>query len=290
MTAPHLTAPRSRKQPSGRSRLAVIGLLVIAVCGAAACEPPKPPPGPPTGECKPDPFTEQVQRDLDAFGAAAHHVTAAVYDDRTGCWYHFRRGQRVTTASVVKIEIMAAVLLRAQDQGRRISDWEISKVTPMMRTSDDPAASALWGNLGGARPISAYGDRFGLSATTEVEPKWGLTSTTAEDQAAFVHRLLQGDVLQPSGRSHAWWQMTNVREDQRWGVGRGVPADWEVGLKNGFFDSSCCGWRVNSVGYVADPEGGGYSIAILSDGWRSLAEGIPMVEAVAGAVSGTLTK
>jgi hypothetical protein len=47
---------------------------------------------------------------------------------------------------------------------------------------------------------------------------------------------------------------------------------------------------VNSVGYVADPDGGGYSIAILSDGWGSLAEGIPTVEAVAARVSGTLTK
>jgi hypothetical protein len=73
-------------------------------------------------------------------------------------------------------------------------------------------------------------------------------------------------------------------------VPKGVPADWQVGHKNGFFDSTCCGWRVNSVGYVADPDGGGYSIAILSDGWGSLAEGIPTVEAVAARVSGTLTK
>jgi hypothetical protein len=69
-----------------------------------------------------------------------------------------------------------------------------------------------------------------------------------------------------------------------------VPADWEVGHKNGFAGSTCCGWRVNSVGYVADPNGGGYSIAILSDGWRSLGEGVPMVETVAAAVSGSLTK
>ena len=270
--------------------LAVVALLAAAGMIAAACQPPPPAPGPPTVECRPDPFTEQVQRDLDAFGAAAHHVTAAVYDDRTGCWYHLRRGQRVTTASVVKIEIMAAALLRAQDQGRGLSNWEFSKVTPMMHSSDDPAASALWGNLGGGRAMSAYGERMGLHATVETEPKWGLTSTTAEDQAAFVHRLLHGDLLAPGGRSQAWWQMLNVRSDQRWGVTRGVPADWSVGLKNGFFDSTCCRWRVNSVGYVADPEGGGYSIAILSDGWRSLAEGIPMVEAVAGVVSGSLTK
>ena len=270
--------------------VAVAALLAIAVLIASACEPPAPPPGPPTGACKPDPFTAELQRDLDAMGAAAHHVTAAVYDDRTGCWYHLRRGQRVTTASVVKLEIMAAALLRAQDHGRDLTNWEFSKVTPMMHSSDDPAASALWVNLGGGPAMSTYGERLGLHATVETSPTWGLTSTTAEDQAAFVHRLLHGDLLTPSNRGRAWWQMLNIREDQRWGVRAGVPSDWSVGHKNGFFNSACCGWRVNSVGYVADPDGGGYSIAILSDGWRSLAQGVPMVEAVAGAVSGSLTK
>ncbi len=264
--------------------------MALFVAVASGCQPPPPPPGPPTGRCKPNPFTEQVQRDLDARGAAAHHLTAAVYDDRSGCWYHLRRGQRVTTASVVKIEIMAAALLRAQDQHRALTDWELDRIKPMIHASDDPSASALWGSLGGAGGMSAYGTRLGLHATVEVEPKWGLTTTTAEDQAAFIHRLLQGNVLQPAGRTQAWWQLLDIRGDQRWGVRAGVPSDWQVGHKNGFFDSACCGWRVNSVGYVSDPDGGGYSIAILSDGWRSLGDGVPMVEAVAIAVANSLVK
>lgn len=271
-------------------RALLLSVLAVAMLGAVACEPPPPPPGPPTGNCRPTPFTAQFQRDLDALGAATHHLTAAVYDDRSGCWYHLRRGQRVTTASVVKIEIMAAALLRAQDQGRGLSDWELSKVTPMMYSSDDPAASALWTNLGGVGAMSRYGERLGLTATVETSPKWGLTSTTAEDQAAFVHRLLQGGLLQPSGRAMAWWQMGHIREDQRWGVTKGVPAGWTVGLKNGFFDSTCCGWRVNSVGYVSDPDGGGYSIAVLSDGWGSLRQGTPLVEMVSARVAGSLVK
>jgi hypothetical protein len=278
------------RRATGRTRLVMIAVVSVAMMGAVACDPPAPPPGPPTGDCAPDPFDAQFQRDLDAFGAAQHHLTVAVFDDRTGCWYHMRRGQQVTTASVVKIEIMAATILRAQDQRRAVSEWEMSRITPMIHSSDDPSATALWTNLGGVGAMSSYGERLGLSATVETEPKWGLTTTSAEDQARFVHSLLQGGVLDPSGRALAWWQLRHIRDDQRWGVTKGVPADWEVGLKNGFFNSSCCGWRVNSVGYVADPEGGGYSIAILSDNWGSLEEGIPTVEAVAARVSGTLTK
>ena len=275
---------------AGRRRFAVIGLLVVAMLGAVACDPPKPPTGEHYGKCRANPFSADFQRRLDAYGAAAHHVTAAVFDDRTGCWYHLRRGQRVTTASVVKIEIMAATILRAQDQRRGLTNWEQSKITPMIRSSDDAAASALWVNLGGVGAMSAYGSRMGLVGTVETAPKWGLTSTTAEDQAAFMHRLLQMDLLQPSGKGLAWWQLRNIHADQRWGVRKGVPAGWEVGHKNGFAGSTCCGWRVNSVGYAADPAGGGYSIAILTDGWSSLQQGIPMVEAVAAQVSGSLTR
>ena len=217
-------------------------------------------------------------------------MTAAVHDDRTGCWYHLRRGQRVSTASVVKIEVMAATLLRAQDQGRPLTRSEGDRIGAMIRTSDNAATTSLWRDLGGVRAMQSYGDRLGLTQTDETEPYWGLTSTTAEDQAVFVERLMQGGVpLDHDRRGLAWLYLRDIRADQRWGVRAGVPAGWEVGHKNGFADSACCGWRVNSVGYVADPAGGGYSIAVLSDGWASMEQGIPMVETVARHVAASLT-
>lgn len=255
---------------------------------AVACEPPLPPPGPATGDCRPDPFTAEMRRAIDAFGAGQHHVTAAVFDDRTGCWYHLRRGQEVTTASVVKVQIMAATMLRARAQGRGLTRWELAEVTPMIHSSDDAAASALWVDLGGGGAMAGYGHLMGLTETTETSPVWGLTRTTAYDQARFVHRLLQGDLLTDELRTLAWWELRHIRADQQWGVRRGVPAGWVVGHKNGFAPSRCCGWRVNSVGYVQDPAGGGYSVAILTDGWRSQAQGVPMVDHVASVVAATM--
>lgn len=273
----------------GVSLIAVVALVSLAVVGLTACDPPPPPPTPPSGACRTQPFTDGFQRDLDAFGAAAHHVTAAVYDDRTGCWYHLRQGQRITTASVVKIEVMAATMLRARDQGRGLSRSEMDRIHPMITASDNAATSSLWRELGGVAAMRSYGARLGLTATDVTEPLWGMTSTTAEDQAVFVERLMQGGVPLDAGmRGLAWLYLRGIRADQRWGVRAGVPAGWEVGHKNGFAGSACCGWRVNSVGYVADPSGGGYSVAILSDGWGSMEQGIPMVEAVARQVAGSL--
>lgn len=278
---------RSERSPG--PRVAVVAAIAVALLGAVACDPPKPPPGPPTGACRTDPFTPWFQQYIDGFGAAGHHVTAAVYDDRTGCWYHLRQGQRVTTASVVKIEVMAATLLRAQDQGRDLVRSESQRIGRMISASDNAATTSLWSSLGRVRAMSSYSARFGLGATVVTEPYWGLTSTTAQDQAWFMERLMQGGVpLDAHNRGIAWLYLRDIRADQRWGVRAGVPAGWEVGHKNGFADSACCGWRVNSVGYVADPGGGGYAIAVLSDGWGSMDEGIPMVETVAKQVAGSL--
>jgi len=271
------------------SRVVVAVLFPALLLVTAACDPPAPPPGPPTGVCRPDPFGPEVRAWLDSLGAEAHHVTAAAYDDRTGCWYHLRQGVRVTTASVVKMEVMAVVLAGSMDEGRPMSRSESALVGPMMYESRDSAASQLWRSLGGAGAMQRWGDRFGLSDTDEVGPVWGLSSTTAEDQARFVERLLQGDLLDAGRRAQAWFFLRNIREDQQWGIRAGVPDGWQVGHKNGFAGSACCGWRVNSVGYVADPAGGGYSLAVLSDGWASLGEGVPMVEAVSSAVAASLT-
>jgi len=272
------------------SRRRVAAVLTLAAVVTGACLPAKPPPGSPTGACRPDPFSADVVAVLDGFGAASHHLTVAVYDDRSGCWYHLRPGQRMTTASVVKVEIMAGTLLRAQQQGRGPTLSEHQRLVAMIGRSDDAAASSLWTALGGEPGMERMGSTFGLGATDEIAPTWGLTSTTAEDQARFLAALVHGpSPLDEASRTRAWGYLTDITPSQRWGVRAGVPPTWTVGHKNGFAGSRCCGWRVNSVGYAADPAGGGYSIAVLSDGWRTLAEGIPLVEGASRAVAAVLT-
>lgn len=268
--------------------------MAVVVCLAAAalsgCLPEPPPPGSPTGQCRTDPFTPEVRSFLDQAGAERHHLSAAVFDDRSGCWYHLRQGQRSSTASVVKVEIMAGVLLRAQNSGRELTAAERTRLSPMIRSSNDSAANALWTSLGGEPGMERVGASFGLVATDEVSPTWGLTTTTAEDQARFMESIIQGPgPLAAHARDVAWELLNDIAPAQRWGVRAGVSDGWRVGHKNGFAGSTCCGWRVNSSGYVADPAGGGYAITILSDGWPNLGAGIPLVEVTARAVAQVLT-
>lgn len=239
--------------------------------------------------CRADPWADPAVNAAWEPLAAAHHLTASAFDDRTGCWYHYRPGIRVTTASVLKAEILAGVELRAQGEGRGLTPAEVAQVAPMIRVSDNASASRLFSSLGGAGGLSRVGDAFGLGQTEEIGPVWGLSSTTADDQAGFIERLLQGPgPLDTAHRASVWFFLKSVHPDQRWGVPVGVPAGWDVGLKNGFADSNGTRWRINSVGYVSDPGGGGYSVAILSDGWPSMADGIPVVNAVAARINATL--
>jgi hypothetical protein len=220
-----------------------------------------------------------------------HDVTVAVHDERTGCRYDLAPERRNTTASVFKVAMLAGLVLRAQDEGRGLTPWEGDRIWPMITQSADGPTSELFINYGGAPAMAGLYGRLGLSDTVTADGTWGLTTTSARDQVELL-RLLVGDrggeVFGPEARETARYYLTNVVPEQRWGVPANAPGDWEVALKNGFFDSGCCRWRLNSVGRVAPPGAQGYEIAILTDGWPDAQSGIDVVNAIAGRINAAL--
>jgi hypothetical protein len=223
-------------------------------------------------------------------GLAGHDVTAAVHDERTGCRYDVAPARRDTTASVFKIAMLAGVLLRAQDLGRDVTPWEDVRLAPMITRSADPPTTDLFLDYGGAPAMNALYDRLGLASTVTADGWWGLTRTSARDQVELV-RLLIGDrpgVFGAAARARALSYLSSVVPDQRWGVPAGLPPGWTAALKNGFFDSSCCAWRLNSVGRVQGPGGGAWVVAVLTDGWPGPAPGIAAVDAIARRINGAL--
>ena len=237
-----------------------------------------------------DPFTPALQADV-ASRYAGHHVTATAHDTRTGCTWHLNPGTRVTTASVVKVEVGAGVLLRAQRQNRSLTAGEQARLWPMITESANPPTTELWASLGGAAGMAQLDRTFGLRETTQASPSWGITSTTAADQVHLLRQVVlgEGGILDAAHRAPLVRAMGSVVPGQRWGVGAGAPAGTVVRLKNGFAGSACCAWRVNSVG-VVEHVGGPLVMAVLSDGWGSMAQGIPAVETVARAVNHSVTR
>jgi beta-lactamase class A len=220
-------------------------------------------------------------------------VTAAVYDTRTHCWYHLHRTVRITTASVIKAQVLGAVLLRAQGEGRGLDGWERHRVHPMIEYSlNDPYVSDLYEEVGGVAGMNSFDRRMGATHTTNTL-EYGATVTTALDRTRIALKMLHGGgPLHRAARRTAWHYMAHVvTPTQRWGITAGVPADWRVALKNGFYPiPGIARWRVGSTGFARSPGGhGGYAVTIMTDRNATQHQGIRLVERVSRRAASFLT-
>ncbi|MFJ3233135.1 serine hydrolase [Streptomyces sp. NPDC086787] len=194
------------------------------------------------------------------------------------------------TASIVKVDILAALLLQAQDAGRRLTAAEESYARKMIEHSDNASASALWDTVGRAAGLDAANRRFGLTETSGGDGTlWGLTRTTAADQLVLLWQVF-GDDSKLSRASRAFLRglMEDVEAGQRWGVSA-VHGACRPALKNGWLPRSTTGlWVVNSVGRVTVGDTD-HLVAVLSNGSASQAGGISLVESAARAAVSVFT-
>ncbi|MFD3519803.1 serine hydrolase [Streptomyces sp. NPDC058653] len=225
---------------------------------------------------------------LDAVPASKGRYTVAVQDLNGGNAAQYGGGGAYDTASIVKVDILAALLLGAQDRGEPLGAHQQRLASAMIRSSDNDATDALWKAIGGPEGLDAANKRLGLKAThTDPDGHWGLTRTTAADQMVLLEAVL-GDGHSPlttQSRSYLRTLMSTVEKDQRWGIsaagnGAGKAAAAPV-LKNGWLPRSATGlWDVNSIGSVRY-DGHTLLVAVLSDGQATYRTGVSLVERAA---------
>ncbi|MFF9409439.1 serine hydrolase [Streptomyces anandii] len=238
-------------------------------------------------------------------------VTAAVLGLDDGSRQPTLYGQDAAydTASIIKVDILATLLLQAQDAGRHLTAQERAHAEPMIKSSDNAAANALWRQIGQATGLESANKRLGLTATKGGPgARWGLTRTTASDQIRLLRAVFDGQgtasasktasktdsktassALTEESKAYIRTLMTRIQSDQAWGVSAASGAQWA--LKNGWLQRNTSGlWDVNSVGRIT-VNGHHYLVAVLSDGSRSMDEGVTLVErtarqAIAAATAG----
>ncbi|WP_046728888.1 serine hydrolase [Streptomyces humi] len=186
------------------------------------------------------------------------------------------------TASIVKVDILAALLLHARDHRRDLTARESAQADVMIRDSDNTAASALWRAIGQAPGLDSANRRLGLTSTTGgPDGRWGLTRTTAGDQIRLLRAIFDtgGTVLDAPSQNRIRTLMTQIAADQSWGVSAAADSGWA--LKNGWLMRTATGlWDINSVGRVT-AGGHHYLVAVLSDGNASMPDGVQLVERAA---------
>ncbi|MFF4348361.1 serine hydrolase [Streptomyces sp. NPDC001530] len=188
------------------------------------------------------------------------------------------------TASIVKVDILATLLLQAQDADRHLTAQEKAYATAMIENSDNTSASALWRTIGQADGLNAANKRFGLTGTEGGSGMlWGLTQTTAADQLTLLRQVFGDDSeLSESSRSYLQGLMGGIATDQHWGVSAAADGS-KWALKNGWLARSTTElWDINSIGRVT-VDGHDYLVATLSNGNSTKAKGISLVEAAAEA-------
>lgn len=206
-----------------------------------------------------------------------HTMSVGVYDERTGRNYRFRPAATYDNASIVKVNILETVLWRAQNEHRWLTAWEQQQAVPMIRNSDNDAATRLWNHVGGSRGVAAYDRAVGLTSTRfDPQGRWGLTTSTVGDELVLLRAVGNGrGPLNARSRQYVRSQMSAVTPWQRWGVSAGPSGGVE--LKNGWLPRSTHGWRVNSIGRIRNA-GRDYTIAVLTTDNRSMAEGVATIE------------
>ena len=137
--------------------------------------------------------SEEPQVDLDAELADAlapladgADVSVAVLDTESGAGAAYG-DEAYDTASIVKVDILAALLLLAQDEGRQLNGAEQAYAEAMIRRSDNTSATELLKVIGGEEGLDAANGRLGLTATRAAHA-WGLTRTTATTRCGCWRR------------------------------------------------------------------------------------------------------
>ncbi|MGW4545076.1 serine hydrolase [Streptomyces violaceorubidus] len=235
---------------------------------------------------EPSPSPTSTRRPFD-LGPALAPVTALFGDNRMSvAMLDVESGAMATyghdafdTASIVKVDILATLLLQAQDEGRRLSTEERAQSAAMIQKSDNASTSALWTRIGSAPGLDAANERLGLTQTQGGGGTvWGITQTTAEDQIRLLQAVF-GDESPLSEASRAYIQdlMRHVVGSQTWGVSAAADSG-TTALKNGWLKrTQTKKWVVNSIGRI-EREGRVYLMAVLLNGCSTQEVGISIVE------------
>ena len=214
-------------------------------------------------------------------------LAVGVIDQTTGRTAVYHGTWPFDTASIIKADILAVLLIQHQQIGTALSPDERRLATAMIEDSDNNAATALWDAVEGGMGMEAGNAVLGLRHTLPDDSgtwggAWGLTTTNVTDQLRLLTDLTSArSPLDAANRAYALGLMRHVQAGQNWGVTGAADPDSSPVVKNGWLPIES-GWVINSIGVITH-DGHRLLIAVLSDGQPDEASGIRQAEAAARA-------
>jgi hypothetical protein len=150
-------------------------------------------------------------------------------------------GRRVPSASVVKAMLLVAYLRQPDVRGRRLRPAERALLGPMIRRSDNAAASQVC-NIVGTSGLARLARRTHMQHFHATRP-WGLSTINVADQTRFFLHI--DDRVPLRHRRYAMRLLGSIVPAQRWGIARARPPGWALYFKGGW--GSGTGWADHQV-------------------------------------------
>jgi hypothetical protein len=213
-----------------------------------------------------------------AVGGHLGRLSVGVIDASTGAtaWYH--AGRKYDTASIVKVDILAALLYLDQRAGRPVTRTDAGLAAEMIHDRSDTAAARLWQAIGGRGMAVANGALLLRHTTLGPAGSWGMTRSTAADQLQLLEDLTaEKSALHSGARSYAVALLAGGIAAQRWGVAAAASPATAYAVSDGCRPDPRL-WLADSIG-VIQRDGHELLIAVLSAGNRTQAEGTRVVRA-----------
>lgn len=204
-------------------------------------------------------------READAFAAARPGVVSFAVQAGSRR-YGVRTARRVPAASLMKTLFLVAHLRRGDVRDRPLGRADRALLDPMVRRSDDVAATRVRDRLGHAR-LARLARAAGLR-DLRLHPVWGLSTTSARDQVRLFARLPR--LLPPRHRAYALGLLRTIVPSQRWGIGQVELPGWRARFKGGWGSGS---GAVDHQAAVLERGGRRIVVAVLTTGNGSHAAG-----------------
>jgi len=147
----------------------------------------------------------------------------------------WRAQETVPSASVLKAMLLVAYLddPRVRDRALGPADWAL--IGPMIRWSDNAAASRVLAFVGPGG-VWSVARRAGMRRFALETGIWGNSRVDADDQTRFF-RFVDRRVV-ARHRASAMHLLASVVSSQRWGIGQVRLSGWELYFKGGWGSAS----------------------------------------------------
>ena len=165
--------------------------------------------------------------------------------------YHSTR--TMPSASVIKAMALVAYLNHRDVRNRSLNSGDLNLIGPMIRRSDDAAASRVVSYIGLWR-LRALARRVGMKhfstravgGCASCSRSWGNSRINASDQSRFLLHI--DDFTVPRHRAEALKLLSSITSSQRWGIWKSRPNGWMLYAKGGWGLGT--GWVDHQVGLL----------------------------------------